>query len=292
MQVTLLAIALSTLSFQLSWAQSPLYGQCGGTGWTGSTTCVSGATCVKLNDWYSQCQPGSAPPVTTQPPVTSLPPVTSSTSVPPTQPTQPPSSGPIITLPLGDSITFGMGSSDGNAYRKALKDLLQQDGISIDYIGTTKAGNMQDNECTCTSGATIEQISGYATQSLTQKPAVVLLKAGTNDIGQNRDIANAPNRLMQLVDKIFTASPSATVMVASLIPLSFGQANVDTYNQRVQALVQTRISQGQHIVWVSMAAVTTSDLADGVHPNAGGYVKMGTAWYNAWISARQKGWIA
>jgi lysophospholipase L1-like esterase len=97
---------------------------------------------------------------------------------------------------------------------------------------------------------------------------------------------------MQLVDKIYAASPSATVMVASLIPLSFGQANVDAYNQRIQALVQTRISQGQHIVWVSMSAVTTSDLADGVHPNAGGYVKMGTAWYNGWISARQKGWIA
>lgn len=33
----------------------PKYGQCGGNGWTGSTTCVSGSTCVKLNDWYSQC---------------------------------------------------------------------------------------------------------------------------------------------------------------------------------------------------------------------------------------------
>jgi len=33
----------------------PKYGQCGGNGWTGATTCVSGSTCVKLNDWYSQC---------------------------------------------------------------------------------------------------------------------------------------------------------------------------------------------------------------------------------------------
>ncbi|KAF5325985.1 hypothetical protein D9611_000243 [Ephemerocybe angulata] len=33
----------------------PKYGQCGGNGWTGSTTCVSGSTCTKLNDWYSQC---------------------------------------------------------------------------------------------------------------------------------------------------------------------------------------------------------------------------------------------
>lgn len=32
------------------------WGQCGGTGYTGSTTCVSGSTCVKINDFYSQCQ--------------------------------------------------------------------------------------------------------------------------------------------------------------------------------------------------------------------------------------------
>lgn len=32
----------------------------GGFSWSGATTCSSGNTCVKLNDYYSQCQPGSA----------------------------------------------------------------------------------------------------------------------------------------------------------------------------------------------------------------------------------------
>ncbi|CAD0111548.1 unnamed protein product [Aureobasidium uvarum] len=31
------------------------YAQCGGNGWTGATTCASGSTCTKQNDWYSQC---------------------------------------------------------------------------------------------------------------------------------------------------------------------------------------------------------------------------------------------
>ena len=31
------------------------WGQCGGQGYTGSTTCASGSTCKKQNDWYSQC---------------------------------------------------------------------------------------------------------------------------------------------------------------------------------------------------------------------------------------------
>ncbi|KAG8730577.1 hypothetical protein FRC11_006387 [Ceratobasidium sp. 423] len=34
----------------------PLYGQCGGSGYTGPTTCASG-TCTYNNEWYSQCLP-------------------------------------------------------------------------------------------------------------------------------------------------------------------------------------------------------------------------------------------
>ncbi|GKT40480.1 polysaccharide monooxygenase Cel61a [Colletotrichum spaethianum] len=36
-------------------ATVPKYGQCGGQGWTGSTTCVAGSTCQALNEFYSQC---------------------------------------------------------------------------------------------------------------------------------------------------------------------------------------------------------------------------------------------
>ncbi|VTO91705.1 unnamed protein product [Fusarium graminearum] len=40
-------------------AQSAIWGQCGGTGWSGSTTCQSGLKCEKINDFYYQCIPGS-----------------------------------------------------------------------------------------------------------------------------------------------------------------------------------------------------------------------------------------
>jgi cellulase len=39
-----------------SGGSAPLYGQCGGNGWTGPTTCSSGR-CVASNEWYSQCVP-------------------------------------------------------------------------------------------------------------------------------------------------------------------------------------------------------------------------------------------
>ena len=33
--------------------------QCGGDGYTGSTTCDAGSSCTKINDSYSQCTPDS-----------------------------------------------------------------------------------------------------------------------------------------------------------------------------------------------------------------------------------------
>ncbi|KAF3902898.1 Endoglucanase [Arthrobotrys entomopaga] len=44
-------------------AQQTLYGQCGGIGWTGPTSCTSGNSCQSLNPYYSQCLPGG--PATT-----------------------------------------------------------------------------------------------------------------------------------------------------------------------------------------------------------------------------------
>ncbi|KAF9460689.1 hypothetical protein BDZ94DRAFT_1222542 [Collybia nuda] len=66
-------------------AQSPAWGQCGGQGWSGSTTCVSGYTCTYSNPYYSQCLPGVGPttvPSTTKPTTTIPNPTTSTSSGP------------------------------------------------------------------------------------------------------------------------------------------------------------------------------------------------------------------
>ncbi|KAF7718212.1 Endo-1,4-beta-D-glucanase [Penicillium ucsense] len=41
-------------------AQVGGWGQCGGQGYTGSTSCVSGFACTSQNPWYYQCLPGTA----------------------------------------------------------------------------------------------------------------------------------------------------------------------------------------------------------------------------------------
>ncbi|KAE9368732.1 glycoside hydrolase family 5 protein [Stipitochalara longipes BDJ] len=54
------AFLLLTLAQQIS-AQAAAYGQCGGTGYVGLTSCVAGYTCVVSSSTYSQCMPAPIP---------------------------------------------------------------------------------------------------------------------------------------------------------------------------------------------------------------------------------------
>ena len=56
-----LSAAVSVLAalMPLALGQAAEWGQCGGQGWTGATTCVSGTTCTVINAYYSQCLPGT-----------------------------------------------------------------------------------------------------------------------------------------------------------------------------------------------------------------------------------------
>ncbi|KAF8315161.1 cellulase CEL6B [Clavulina sp. PMI_390] len=63
--VGFLSVAVAGALLGVASAQSALYGQCGGIGWTGATTCVSGATCTYENAYYSQCLPSSSSSTTT-----------------------------------------------------------------------------------------------------------------------------------------------------------------------------------------------------------------------------------
>ncbi|KAK7418801.1 hypothetical protein QQZ08_011124 [Neonectria magnoliae] len=49
-------VAESKTSTGSSVGCAAIWAQCGGSGWTGASCCVSGSTCKSVNEWYSQCQ--------------------------------------------------------------------------------------------------------------------------------------------------------------------------------------------------------------------------------------------
>ncbi|KAF2744849.1 glycoside hydrolase family 10 protein [Sporormia fimetaria CBS 119925] len=79
---TLVALAAAGAA-PVALAAVPVWGQCGGNGWGGETTCTSGNYCFQQNPWYHQCIPGSGnnPTPTSAPPASSNPPTTPTTLV-------------------------------------------------------------------------------------------------------------------------------------------------------------------------------------------------------------------
>ncbi|MCJ1332339.1 hypothetical protein MMC10_009031 [Thelotrema lepadinum] len=74
-------------------AQVSIYGQCGGTGWTGQTQCGSGLACSSINAYYYQCLAGAATPTGGAPPTTTLKTTAKGTTTPVSSPTPTGTSG-------------------------------------------------------------------------------------------------------------------------------------------------------------------------------------------------------
>lgn len=196
-------------------------------------------------------------------------------------PAQAESNGGVRIMPLGDSITDGLTVPGG--YRINLWQKLVADAYSIDFVGSLSNGpsNLGDHDHEGHSGWTIAQVDANIVNWLrATTPRTILLHIGTNDmIG---DAAGAPTRLSTLLDHITATAPEAEVFVATIIPLPMADSAVRTFNAAIPGIVSSRAATGKHVHLVEMySALTSSDLADGVHPNAGGYSKMATVWYNA-----------
>ena len=196
-------------------------------------------------------------------------------------------------MPLGDSITRGSMSSNDNGYRGPLQQKLS--GVDFDFIGTLLDGNMKDRSHQGHSGKVISEITAFSSASIGARPNVILLHAGTNDLDLQRDVANAPDRLAGLIDRLAKECPDATILVAKIIGANKPelQTRIDAYNSAVATDVKSRADDGKHVAIVDMSGILdyATDLADIKHPNDSGYAKMAAAWYEGIVAAHSKGWI-
>ncbi|KAF5022834.1 hypothetical protein F66182_5128 [Fusarium sp. NRRL 66182] len=85
-----------------------VWSQCGGMNWNGTPCCTSGNHCVKINDFYSQCQPGAGPSSTTAIPG----PTTTATT---TKATTTTNGGSVTTAPP-PPVGSGTATYSGNPY--------------------------------------------------------------------------------------------------------------------------------------------------------------------------------
>jgi lysophospholipase L1-like esterase len=208
-------------------------------------------------------------------------------------------------LPLGDSITFGEGSS-GGGYRVELFRQALQASQRITFIGTAPpngptdvAGQPFPRAHQGHQGFVINGGGFSPTASLSLvlddvlpvlDPHIVLLMAGTNDVNGNNNLAQAPARLIGLLDQIGVSEPEALMVVAQLTPTRDAvlNARIETFNAAIAEQLGALAAAGRHVAVVDMYTpfVQTPDyqnalLFDRLHPNDAGYAIMAGVWYEA-----------
>ncbi|MFF3416021.1 FG-GAP-like repeat-containing protein [Streptomyces sp. NPDC002698] len=201
----------------------------------------------------------------------------------------------LAVMPVGDSITLGVGSTTRTGYRAVLRSKLTSKAEVLDFVGSQHDAQYPDIDHEGHSGWLIDGIAANIdTWMEAAKPNTVLLHLGTNDMDRDNQVATAPARLAALIDQMIAASPQTTIVVASLVPSpsSAVQARIDAYNAKIPGIVKARQDQGHKVTFVSMGALTNADINDRLHPNNAGYEKMATAFAGGIDAAARRGWIS
>jgi lysophospholipase L1-like esterase len=179
--------------------------------------------------------------------------------------------GPVRIMPLGDSITYGVGSSTLDSYRGALLWRLAEAGVQVDYVGSMRSGNSPDPDNEGHKGWTIAQLAARVDDWLaTYRPDVILLHIGTNDMVRGNQDAAAD--LDTLLGKIAVDRPDAQVFVAKIVGLGdyddVAAQRYQTYffNAAIPGIVA---SKGANFHVVDDSGVRGIDMWNREHPPLG-----------------------
>ena len=202
---------------------------------------------------------------------------------------------PLRISPLGASVTWGTGSSDGTGYRGPLREMLTEAGYTVNLVGFNRGGDMKDNENDGYPGLKVREIHGKLARVLEErKPNLFLINAGTNNCLQGEDEDQTDEDLGAILDDIWDYNKDTTIILSGLLTNRNKKvaACERRLNKKYQARVAAGVEEGFKIAYADMGMITVDDLGeDGTHPKDGGYRKFGSGWFAAILEAERKGWI-
>lgn len=201
-------------------------------------------------------------------------------------------------MPLGGSVTQGVGSSTGAGFRRPLLEMLQGHGFDVQMVGSRKTGSMPNKNHEGWPGYRIDEIDKKARLSVSRVlPDVFAVNAGSNDCLQSFQLEEAGNRLNNLLEYLWETRPDSTILLSTLVVSADAQtnANVNAVNDQYHALAKQKAIEQKKIVFVDMnceAGPQVDCLVDGIHPNNEGYEKMAKLWMGGFLEALQKGFLS
>lgn len=199
---------------------------------------------------------------------------------------------PVRVMPLGDSLVSGCCNSFEGGFRPRLYTLLVNAGFTVDFVGTedvlSNNPSLPDPDHEGLGGYEIGALDAIVEHSLAavDEPDVILLLIGTNDFAGNNDVANAKNRLENLIAHVAVLRPHAKIIVSNLLlreDLPAADQQIQTlFNPYIPGIVDHQVSLGRQVYFVDLrSALGPADFVDGLHPSVVGYNKMADGWFQA-----------
>ncbi len=185
-------------------------------------------------------------------------------------------------MPLGSSSTVGAGSPTTAGFRWPLESLLARDGIAYDMVGSQQSGPvaMPDRDHEGHGGWTMArmqpQVAGWVAR---QRPDLVLLQVGTNDLLTGVPPAVVAQRLDTMLRTIRSTSSAGVIVAGVWAPLRTRLAARAEYARLAAAVVARHRSAGEPVTFVDTSTILgPTDVFDGLHPDAAGYRKIAAMW--------------
>lgn len=195
-------------------------------------------------------------------------------------------------MPLGDSITE---SFPGHAsYRFFLYSQLAQAGYDVDFVGgqtgvnggTPLYTNFDQNH-EGHSGWRADEVAANAVAWATaNKPDVVLLHIGTNDITQGQTNTSTITDIGNIIDNLRSVVSNVKILLAQIIPSSTNASQASNLNGLITTLASQKTTASSPVTVVDQYTGfnPSTDLFDGLHPNDAGERKISAKWYAALTS--------
>ncbi|MHB9023114.1 MAG: GDSL-type esterase/lipase family protein [Armatimonadota bacterium] len=233
------------------------------------------------------------------------------------EPPPPPPPPVVKIMPLGDSITVGVGSD--TSYRYYLWKRLRQAGYdNINFVGSRHGiyGHPpldddwdQDHQAICGwktddflgTHPEVGQLGGEQGWAALYQPDIVLILLGSNDLGCGRTSQEALDNLGIIIDIFRGVKPNVCIALALLPParcdydailgltdedrdyLMLLNDSIGTYNEQIPLLAQTKSMPASPVIAVDLYSVLDPlrDVPDGVHPTNEANAVLADAWYPA-----------
>lgn len=212
-----------------------------------------------------------------------------------------PPPGTLRIMPIGDSITQGMGG--WHTYRCYLAEDLSEAGAMFDFVGN-RNGPLGGGAALCPQafdedheavwGFRADQmLSLVADAAVDHQPHVALVHLGTNDVLQFQSNSSTREELRTMITDLRSANPDIVIFLAQVIPCdpvgggdpSFGtrcSLDIPNLNSEISALAASEHTAQSPVIIVDMhSGFSLSWLRDHVHPNLEGEQFMAARWIAA-----------